>query len=92
MSKAEIFIATRSHATQNELRVCALPTCGQMFQPSRPSQRFHSDKCRMAYAKDYGHIARVVSVRVLKGGKKSVVMHMENTGDLAPGAEVQVVA
>lgn len=76
---------------QKELRFCLLPDCRKPFTPVRESQKFCKDKCRLAYNKDYGQAGRVVSVRKLKGGMSSVVIHTQNAGQLEPGKIVQVV-
>ena len=64
--------------------------CGKVLPAdSRGNRRFCDSRCRRLDFDERGKVGRVASVRRLKSGKMSVVVHLSDTG-LRPGDEVKV--
>lgn len=64
--------------------------CGTAFQPRRDSAVYCSEKCRKAAWREVAHMGRVASVRRLRSGQMSVVLHMPRDLGLSPGSEVRL--
>lgn len=64
--------------------------CGQPFTPARQSAAYCSAACRRADFDERAKGGKVASVRRLKGGRMSVVLHMEHDVGIEPGQVVRV--
>lgn len=79
--------------------LCGLPQCGVTFKPSKPWQKFHTEKCRREFHRTQGRppMRGVISkVSVLKRGKVSAVIHFgideqDRSRQLTPGQEIEIV-
>jgi hypothetical protein len=74
---------------------CPNPECGREFTPKR-HQKFCSTTCRVAVHRakiDSGLAATVASVRLLKSGATSIVLHLPpgTPNHLLPGVSVAVL-
>lgn len=62
-----------------EETLCEWEGCKKPFVPKKRGQRFHTARCRAAWHKGHcradGIVGTAVSVRLLKGGKTSMVIH-----------------
>lgn len=61
-----------------------------MFQPRRDLAVYCSENCRRAAWREQAEFGRIASVRRLRSGKMSVVIHTERDQGLVPGAEIRL--
>ncbi len=64
-------------------------SCGSALSGGRADRRFCTPRCRRDAWTERAHEGRVASVRRLKGGVMSVLLHMSADIDLAPGDRVR---
>lgn len=68
---------TDAASEQKQLTACAWTGCHALFSPRFPGQKFHSPKCKAAYAREVGLVATLKHSRRLKRGRSFIV----HTGD-----------
>lgn len=76
---------SRSERLDDAERTC--PTCGGGFRPKRSDARFCSTTCRRADFEEKAHTGIVASVRELRNGKISYVIHLDRPVGLLPGQQ-----
>jgi hypothetical protein len=64
--------------------------CGSVFTPRRDSAVYCSEKCRKAAWRESSQEGRIASVRRLRSGQMSVVVHMPKDLALAPGDAIRL--
>lgn len=67
----------------------ACEQCGETFQPAREAA-FCSSKCRALAFKDRAREGQVASVRRLRNGQMSVIVHMPQDVGITPGIRVRL--
>ncbi len=64
--------------------------CATVFQPRRDSAIYCCEACRRDAWRESAQTGRVASVRRLRSGQMSVVLHMPRDLGLSPGSEVRL--
>lgn len=82
---------TDGAGAQTELVPCAWAGCGVLFVPRVPGQKFHTPKCKAAYAREVGHVGVLKHSRRLKRGRSFVIHSQDDDRDPPLGTRFLLV-